>query len=389
MAEGGLSCIGATVPSAFPRLAVGSPLASLLRPLRVDPLRGPAVLETLRAHRDLCASKHRVEVSDEALDAVATLSDRYLGAAYQPGMAIRLLHEAAARTNPELASRRDVKELDELIRGLDEGRRHAAASGDLGREAKLAARLARAEGQKAAHLRDASDAADLLGLDEMIRALDQEKLKSVANQDFEKALAARDRASELRGQKESILHRQKERVREILGDVVDWTTVAAIVAEHAGVEFRFIAHERAEAQQLLSLEAELKSAVIGQEDAIATVARVVRLGRSGLKTPERPAAVLLFVGPSGVGKTYLASRLANALFGHSALREVDLARFPDEPRPGHIVRLLAGPSAGAAPPNAPQGRRPGPSRSGIPRVLERSPRAFRAGPIDGRPRPFA
>ncbi len=168
--------------------------------------------------------------------------------------------------------------------------------------------------------------------------LNVEKEEAVASQEFERAADLRDRAERLRQKKEAIHREWLEKSEEVEG-VVDEEVVAEVVSSMTGVPLTRLESE--EAERLLHMEEELHKTVISQDEAIATVARAVRRSRSGLKDPNRPMGVFLFLGPTGVGKTLLAQALAKFMFGEpEALIQIDMSEYMEK---FNISRLIGAP----------------------------------------------
>jgi ATP-dependent Clp protease ATP-binding subunit ClpC len=153
---------------------------------------------------------------------------------------------------------------------------------------------------------------DLKDLEREIEDLNKEKEEAVAQQDFERAANLRDQADKLKKKKEQIKREWREASTES-GGVVDEEVVAETVSKMTGIPLTRL--EKAEAERLLMMEAELHNTVISQDEAIKAIARAVRRSRSGLKDPKRPVGSFIFLGPTGVGKTLLAKALAKFMFG--------------------------------------------------------------------------
>src|SRR5262249_35519664 len=153
---------------------------------------------------------------------------------------------------------------------------------------------------------------DLKDIDGQIEQLNQEKEAAVAEQDFEKAAHLRDQADKLKKKKETITREWREKSKEIDG-VVDEEVVREVVGKMTGVPLTRI--NKDETARLLTMEDELHKTVISQHEAIVAIAKAVRKSRSGLKDPKRPIGSFIFAGPTGVGKTLLAKKLAGFMFG--------------------------------------------------------------------------
>jgi len=171
-----------------------------------------------------------------------------------------------------------------------------------------------------------------------IERLQAEKDEAVKNADYERAAELRDKAEVARARKEQIQREWRDRAKEIDG-VVDEETVAMVVSNMTGVPLTRL--EKTEVQRLLRLEEELPKRVISQDEALRAVARAVRRSRSGLKDPNRPMGSFIFIGPSGVGKTYLAKCLAEFMFGDpEALVILDMSEYMEK---HNVSRLIGAP----------------------------------------------
>ena len=236
--------------------------------------------------RDRYEAHHRVQIKDEALVAAVELSDRYISSRCLPDKAIDVIDEAGARVRLKAMTRPpDLKEIDSQIEKLN-----------------------------------------------------QDKEAAVAEQDFEKAAHLRDQADKLKKKKEGIQREWREKAREIDG-VVDEEVVAEVVSKMTGVPLKRL--EDNETQRLLAMEKELHKVVVSQNEAIESIARAVRKSRAGLKDPKRPIGTFIFAGPTGVGKTLLAKRLAAFMFGdENALIQIDMSEYSEK---HNVSRLIGAP----------------------------------------------
>ncbi|MEU4620083.1 ATP-dependent Clp protease ATP-binding subunit [Actinoplanes sp. NPDC023801] len=271
LARGELQTIGATTLEEY-RLHLERKDAALERrfqPIQVGEPSLENTIEILKGLRDRYELHHRISITDAALVAAATLSDRYISDRFLPDKAIDLIDEAAAELN-----------LARMSRGP-----------------------ARA------------------GLDEKIERIRREKEAAVAAQDFEQAARLRDRERRLASQGWAAEPATG-------GDRIDEEEVAEILAEQSGIPVYKLTEE--ETTRLLRMEDELHKRIIGQHDAIQAVAKAIRRTRAGLKDPKRPSGSFIFAGPSGVGKTELSKALAEFLFGsEDALIQLDMSEFHD------------------------------------------------------------
>jgi ATP-dependent Clp protease ATP-binding subunit ClpC len=179
---------------------------------------------------------------------------------------------------------------------------------------------------------------DLKELDTEIERLNQEKEAAVAEQDFEKAAHLRDQADKLKKKKEGITREWREKSKEIDG-VVDEEVIAEVVSKMTGVPLKRL--EDNETARLLKMEDELHKQVVSQHEAICAIAKAVRKSRAGLKDPKRPIGSFIFAGPTGVGKTLLAKRLAHFMFGdENALVQIDMSEYMEK---HNVSRLIGAP----------------------------------------------
>ena len=277
LARGELQCIGATTLDEYRKyIEKDSALERRFQPISVGEPTVEETIQILLGLRDRYEAHHRVKLSDEAIEAAARLSDRYITDRFLPDKAIDLMDEAASRVR--LAS-------------------YTAPS-------------------------------DLKLLEEEIERLKKEKEAAVSEQEFEKAAQFRDKEHKLRTQ----LAEQRdvwENQRHKESAQVTPDDIAQIVASWTGIPVKKLAEE--ESERLLHMEDLLHERVIGQEDAITAVSRAVRRARAGLKDPKRPIGSFIFLGPTGVGKTELGRALAEAMFGdEKALIRVDMSEFMEK-----------------------------------------------------------
>jgi ATP-dependent Clp protease ATP-binding subunit ClpC len=241
-------------------------------------------VEILKGLRDKYEAHHRVQYTDEALQAAVEMSSRYITDRFLPDKAIDVIDEAGARLR----------------------------------------------------MKSMRTPPDMKDLEEDIKKLEKEKEEAVAGQDFERAASLRDKADKLKKKREEIKREWREATRES-GGVVDENMIAETVSKMTGVPLTRL--EKGEAERLLAMEDELHKMVVAQHDAISTIAKAVRRSRSGLKDPLRPMGSFLFLGPTGVGKTLLAKALAKFMFDHEeALIQIDMSEYMEK----HNVSRLVG-----------------------------------------------
>jgi ATP-dependent Clp protease ATP-binding subunit ClpC len=287
LARGEIQCIGATTLDEYRKyIEKDGALERRFQQIIVNPPSKDETVEILRGLRDRYEAHHRVQIKDEALTASVEFSDRYISGRCLPDKAIDVIDEAGARVRLKAMTRPpDLKELDSQIEQLN-----------------------------------------------------QEKEAAVAEQDFEKAAHLRDQADKLKKKKEGITREWREKSKEIDG-VVDEEVIAEVVSKMTGVPLKRL--EDNETARLLKMEEELHKQVVSQHEAIVAIAKAVRKSRAGLKDPKRPIGSFIFAGPTGVGKTLLAKRLAAFMFGdENALVQIDMSEYMEK---HNVSRLIGAP----------------------------------------------
>ncbi|MEJ4098908.1 ATP-dependent Clp protease ATP-binding subunit [Corynebacterium mastitidis] len=276
LARGELQTIGATTLDEYRKhIEKDAALERRFQPVQVPEPSVELSVEILKGLRDRYEAHHRVSITDSALEAAVRLSDRYINDRYLPDKAVDLIDEAGARMRiKRMTAPKGLREVDERIAAVRKEKEAAIDAQDF---------------EKAAGLRDQE------------RKLGEERA--------EKEKQWRD------GDLEDIAEVGEEQIAEVLGN---WT----------GIPVFKLTEE--ESTRLLNMEAELHKRIIGQDDAVKSVARAIRRTRAGLKDPKRPSGSFIFAGPSGVGKTELSKALAEFLFGEEdALIQIDMGEFHD------------------------------------------------------------
>ncbi|MEM8637975.1 MAG: ATP-dependent Clp protease ATP-binding subunit [Cyanobacteria bacterium P01_G01_bin.54] len=288
LARGELQCIGATTLDEYRKhIERDAALARRFQPVMVGEPSVEETVEILFGLRERYEQHHKLKILDEALDAAAKLSDRYISDRYLPDKAIDLIDEAGSRVrliNSQLPPA--AKELDKELRQV---------------------------------LKQKDDA--------------------VRSQDFDKAGELRDREMEIKAEIRAIAESKKENPDSPSegGPFVDSEEIAHIVASWTGVPVNKLTES--ESEKLLHMEDTLHQRLIGQEDAVKAVSRAIRRARVGLKNPNRPIASFIFSGPTGVGKTELTKSLAAYFFGsEEAMIRLDMSEFMER----HTVSKLIG-----------------------------------------------
>ena len=285
LARGELQCIGATTLNEYrKRIEKDAALERRFQPVRVGEPNQEETLEILKGLKDRYEEHHHVRITDEALRAAVTLSVRYINDRFLPDKAIDLIDEAAARVRVKTFTAPPA--MEDLRHSLEE--------------------------------------------------LNRSTEEAVADEDFERAARLRDRKKELQEQMD--LRRQEwEKSMASRVETVGEEEVAAIVSMWTGVPVARMTE--GEAQRLIHLEETLHRRVIGQDEAVRSVAHAIRRARAGLKDPNRPIGSFIFLGPTGVGKTELCKALGEALFGdQNSLIRVDMSEYMEK----HSVSRMIG-----------------------------------------------
>jgi len=252
----------------------------------VEPPTVEQTIEILKGLRDRYEAHHRVTFKDEALEAAAKLSDRYISGRFLPDKAIDLIDEAGshARLNVLIVPP-EIKKLEEKVEGIR-----------------------------------------------------KEKESFIKSQDFEKAASLRDQERQARQELEQ-LNKEWSQAKDKMRPEVGEEEIAKIVAQWTGIPiFRL---EEKESEKLLKIEEELHKRVVGQNEAIEAIAHAVRRSRAGIKDPRRPIGSFIFLGPTGVGKSLLARALAEFMFGdEDALIQLDMSEYMEK---FNVSRLIGAP----------------------------------------------
>ena len=277
LSRGELQCVGATTLNEYRKYIEKD--AALERRFQTVKVEAPTVEEAvqiLKGLRPKYEAHHKAKLTDEALEAAVRLSDRYITGRFLPDKAIDVMDEAGARARINSMTRPpDVKEIEKQI--------------------------------------------------ETIRS---EKELAIKAQDYEKAAALRDSEHQTKEKLERILNGWREQ-REELEVIVTGDDIMHIVSKWTGVPLNRM--EQKEAQKLLNMEEELKQQVIGQDEAVIAISKALRRSRADLKDPRRPIGSFIFLGPTGVGKTFLARSLAEFMFGDAdALIQIDMSEYMEK-----------------------------------------------------------
>ncbi|MDP9095674.1 MAG: ATP-dependent chaperone ClpB [Pseudomonadota bacterium] len=342
LARGALHCIGATTLDEYRKHIEKD--AALARRFQAVFVGEPSVQDTisiLRGIKDKYELHHGVKITDGAIVAAATLSNRYITDRFLPDKAIDLIDEASSRLRMQVDSKPEA--LDEFDRRLLQLKIEREA---LRRETDPASRdrLVKLEGE-IAELAEKSDAMTATWKAEKDRVTQTQKLKELLDQarsDVEIATRNGDyaKAGELTYGRIPDLERRIAESGDgghLVNEAVTEDQIAGVVSRWTGIPMeRMLEGERS---KLVRMEDALRHRVVGQEDALRHVADAVRRARAGLQDPNRPIGSFLFLGPTGVGKTELTKALASFLFDNDrAMLRIDMSEFMEK----HAVSRLIG-----------------------------------------------
>src|SRR6201987_5046010 len=277
LSRGELQCVGATTLNEYRKyIEKDAALERRFQTVKVDAPTIDETIEILKGLRPKYEAHHKAKLTDEALETAVKLSERYITGRFLPDKAIDVMDEAGARARINAMTRPpDVKEIEkeiEVIRGEKEG--------------------------------------------------------AIKAQDFEKAGGLRDKEKKTKEKLDTILAqwRQEREEREVL---VTGDDMMHIISKVTGVPLQRM--EQKETEKLLKMEEELKGKVIGQDEAVSAISKALRRSRADLKDPRRPIGSFIFLGPTGVGKTFLAQKLAEFMFGdRDALVQIDMSEYMEK-----------------------------------------------------------
>ena len=286
-----MQCVGATTMNEYRKhIEKDAALERRFQQVKVDEPSVDDAIEIMKGLREKYESHHKVRYADDALEAAVKLTSRYLTSRFLPDKAIDVLDEAGARARITTMTR--PPELKQL-----EGR---------------------------------------------ITEINDEKIAAINDQDFEKAASLRDEEKSTRKQLDDEIDGWRGESEEKIVDIVE-DDIMSVVSKWTGVPLQRM--EQREAAKLLNMEKDLKESVIGQDEAVVVISKALRRSRADLKDPRRPIGSFLFLGPTGVGKTYLARNLANFMFGDpDSLIQIDMSEYMEKfsasrligPPPGYV-----------------------------------------------------
>ena len=348
LARGELRAIGATTLAEYQKyFEKDKALERRFQSVLIDEPDVADTISILRGLKERYEVHHKVRIKDEAIIAAAELSNRYISDRFLPDKAIDLIDEAAARLRMEIDSvPEELDELERKIRQLEIEREAIKRENDSDKLSILAREIGQLSEQR-------SEMKARWQSEKNIVEQIQLEVKNIENYKFEAEQAERSgdygRVAELRyGRiKEAERHVEDLKVQlramqadnAMINEEVDSEQIAEVVSKWTGIPVtRMLQSER---EKLLGLEKELHKRVVGQNEAIATVANAIRRSRTGLSDNHRPIGSFLFLGTTGVGKTELAKTLAETLFDDEEMMvRIDMSEYQE---PHSISRLIGAP----------------------------------------------
>ena len=345
LARGELHCVGATTLDEYRKhVEKDAALARRFQPVFVDEPTVEDTVSILRGLKEKYEVHHGVRISDSAIVAAATLSNRYITDRFLPDKAIDLVDEAASRVRMAVDSKpEELDEIDRRVVQLKIEREALTKETDAASKArleKLEDELAELEAQSDEMTAKWKAEKDKLTSAAQVReALDRLRAELVAAQ----RRGDLQRASEIAYGEIPPLERRLAEAENaaaeqaVSPEVVDAEQIAAVVSRWTGVPVdKMLEGER---EKLLSMEDNLRARVVGQEEALVAVSDAVRRARAGLQDPNRPIGSFLFLGPTGVGKTELTKALAEFLFDdEQAITRMDMSEYMEK----HSVSRMIG-----------------------------------------------
>ena len=287
LSRGAIQCIGTTTLDEYRQyIEKDTALDRRFQKVLIEPATPEETMEILMNIRDKYETHHTVQYTDAALQACVDLTERYVSDRLQPDKAIDAMDEAGARVR----------------------------------------------------INNMQVPKEILTLEEELAKVEEKKKEVLAEKRYSEAAELRDQGRDLEAKLADLKRKWENDERERHVQVTE-QDVAAVVAMMTGVPVERIAES--ESNRLLTMESELKGSVVGQDEAIAQIAKAIRRNRAGLKDPNRPIGSFLFLGPTGVGKTYLTKILAKYLFdSEAAMIRIDMSEYMEK---FAVSRLIGAP----------------------------------------------
>jgi len=350
LARGELRAVGATTLDEFRKQI--EPDAALERRFQPVLVGEPDIGDTiaiLRGLKERYETHHSVRITDAAVVAAATLSERYIADRFLPDKAIDLIDEAASRLKIEIDSKpTEIDEVDRRMMQLEIEKQALAKEKDEASKARLAtieadlADLGERSAAMTARWQNEKQAIEAIEAAKSNIA-EAERRFDRAQRDADLALAGKIRYGEM-PELEEVLERQEAKLAELhasgpsmLTDEVSDQDIAEVVAKWTGIPVSRLLE--GEVEKLIHMEERLHDRVIGQNEAVEAVSSALRRSRAGLADPNRPIGSFLFLGPTGVGKTELAKALAEFMFdSEQAIVRIDMSEYMEK----HAVARLIG-----------------------------------------------
>ncbi len=285
LARGELQCIGATTLDEYREFIENDgALERRFQKIILEPATPEETLDILTNIKDKYEDHHFVRFSDDAVKACVTMSNRYISDRCLPDKAIDVMDEAGARL----------------------------------------------------HIRTMNVPSEMTDIEATIAEQEKLKIQAIKDQQYDEAARIRDMIKELESQRKSVQEKWDREIDENRPMVTE-DTVAEVIAMMTGVPVKRIAKN--EGERLLHMTDDLQGVVIGQDEALNKIAKAIRRNRAGLKDPNKPIGTFVFMGPTGVGKTYLAKVLADYLFSsQDAVIRIDMSEYMEK----HTVSRLIG-----------------------------------------------
>ncbi len=284
LSRGEMQCIGATTLNEYRKyIEKDAALERRFQSVKVEAPSTEDAIAILKGLRGKYEEHHKAEITDAAVAAAVTMSDRYITDRYLPDKAIDLMDEAGSRARIGAMTRPP----------------------------------------------------ELKDIEAEIEQIKVQKEKAIKEQDFEGAAAMRDKEKQAKEKQENVLSSWKS-TREEKRVKVDEEDILQVVSKWTGIPLKRM--EQGEAQRLLKMEEEMARVVIGQKEAVSAICKALRRSRADLKDPKRPIGTFALLGPTGVGKTLLAKSLAESMFGDSkALIQLDMSEYMERHNASRMI----------------------------------------------------